>query len=223
MPLSPVMQIGLAFVVAIVLFIFLQVLPSTRLNYKAPLVNGFITTRANMILRLLASTLALFGPFFIIFIDLMTLDEALTLLLLCPIVFGLLLNPELTLSSNARLVITKSLISHTATLHLREPYQDFDRKTYQELLQLVTLLPQYGIEHIRLDSPMFYHASGELRSMTMLEKGLNQRGARFIHSPAGRFDCLLGKISMLVSTSKQKKSKIHHISLFKWHQILINL
>lgn len=223
MPLSPMMQIGLSFVAAVVLFIFLQVLPSTRLKYKAPLVNGFIKTRANMILRLLASTLALFGPFFIIFIDLMTLDEALTLLLLCPIVFGLLLNPELTLSSNARLVITKSLISHTATLHLREPYQDFDRKTYQELLQLVTLLPQYGIEHIMLKSPMFYHASGSLRSMAMLEKGLNKRSAWLTHSPARRLDCLLGKISMLVSTSKQKKSKIHHISLFRWHQILINL
>jgi hypothetical protein len=62
-----------------------------------------------------------------------------------------------------------------------------------------------------------------LRSMNLLEKGLNKRGARLSHSPAGTFDCLMGKISMLLSSNKRKESTPHAISLRKWHKIVITL
>ena len=142
---------------------------------------------------------------------------------LFPAVIGLLITPELSSTKNPKLVITKPLLSNTATLHLKSPYQHFDRKTYQELLHLIRILPMHGIKHITLNSPMFYHANGKLRNMDMLKKELTKCDARLSHSPTGSFHCLLGKFSLLAATDQRKKAGLANINLLNWHTVRIEI
>ena len=225
MPLSFSVQLSLAATVSLLLFIAFQCSQDIRVFRKPPtlLLSGFIFARVDLALRLSVSLLALFLPFYITFLDIVTLLDVVIYLFLFPALVGLLINPELNIDTDSKLVITKPLLSSTATLHLKSPYQHFDRQTYQELLHLVLILPEHGIKHIKLNSPMFYHANGKLRSMNMLEKGLGKRGARLIHSPAGAFDCLLGKFSLLVSTDQRKKAGLANINLRSWYTLDIEL
>ncbi len=225
MSLSFSVQIILTVIASLLLLILFQCSQNTRVFHKPPssLQGGFISARLDLALRLTASLLALFGPFYIAFMDMVTLLDIVIPLALFPAVIGLLINPELSIDTNSKLVITKPLLSKTATLHLKSPYQHFDRQTYQELLHLVQILPEHGIKHIKLNSPMFYHANGKLRCMAILEKGLDKRGARLIHSPAGAFDCFLGKISMLLSTDQRKKAGLANINLRSWYTLNIEL
>ena len=225
MPFSFSVQISLTVIMSLLLLMVFQCSQDTRVFHNPPssLQGGFISARLDLALRLTASLLAFFGPFYIAFIDMVTLWDMVIPLVLFPAVIGLLINPELSIDTDSKLVITKSLLSKTATLHLKSPYQHFDRQTYQEMLHLVQTLPEHGIKHIKLNSPMFYHANGKLRSMDMLEKGLGKRGARLIHSPAGAFDCLLGQFSLLVSTDQRKKAGLANINLRSWYTLNIKL
>ena len=217
------LQAGLALVAAFIAAKLIKAMRNTPLHYKTPtrLRQGFIYAKGVLILRVIALWLCLSTPIYILFYNVLTYwDIAITAI---PMITALAISPELNTAPNAKLVITKPFFSRRATLHLKAPYQGFDRQTYQELFALVECLPQYGIKKIALNSPMFYDNNGELRSLDLLKKGLIKRGARLRHSPAGTFDCLLGKISMLVSRDKQKKSQFHHINNLKWHKIVITL
>ena len=184
---------------------------------------GFLVARGNLALRLMLSFLALLSPFYALFIEAVKIEDFAFPLIALPVFISLFAAPELHTEPNARLVITKPLLSRTATLHLKSPYQGFDRQTYRELFALVESLPQHGIDNISLNSPMFYDNKGTLRDMNVLENGLNKRHARLSHSPAGTFDCLLGKISMLISSDPRKKAQLNKINMTKWHCITIEL
>ena len=155
MPLSfPVLM---SLTVSLFLFVLSQYSQDTRVFHKppSPLHDGFISARLDLALRLTVSLLALLGPFYVAFIDMVTLWDMVLPFVLFPAVTGLLINPELSTYTHSKLVITKPLLSQTATLHLKSPYQQFDRQTYQELLHFVQTLPEHGIKHIKLNSPMF--------------------------------------------------------------------
>lgn len=218
-------QVALAFIVTLIVINIIKATKNTRFHYKTPtrLQRGFIYAKGIFILRVMTLCLCLSTPLYILFYNVLTFWDILITLMGFPAITALIISPELSTASNAKLVITKPLLSCTATLHLKAPYQGFDRQTYQELFALVECLPQYGIKKIALKSPMFYDANRKLRSMSLLEKGLNKRGASLSHSPAGVFDCLLGKISMLLTQNKHKNSNHHTFSLQKWHKIVITL
>ncbi|WP_394230735.1 hypothetical protein [Shewanella colwelliana] len=218
-------QIVLAFIAALIVANTIKATQNTRFHYKTPtrLQQGFVYAKGIFILRVIALWLCLSIPLYILFYSVLTVWGIFITLVGCPAIAALIITPELNTAPNAKLVITKPLLSRTATLHLKAPYQDFDRQTYQELFTLVECLPQYGIKKIALNSPMFYDTNGKLRSMNLLEKGLNKQNARLSHSPARVFDCLLGKISMLASRDKQKHIKKHNVTLLKWHKIVITL
>ena len=219
------LQAGLAFVAALIAATIIKTTKNTPFHYKTPtrLRQGFLYARSVFIIRLFTLCLFLYIPLYILFFNVLSSWDILITLVGFPMFIALIVAPELNTTPNAKLVITKPLLSSTVTLHLKAPYQGFDRQTYQELFALVECLSQYGIEKIALNSPMFYDNKGELRSQDLLKNGLIKRKARLTHSPAGTFDCLLGKISMLVSRDKQKKSQFHHINNLKWHKIVITL
>jgi hypothetical protein len=225
MLLTIFLNVGLAFIAAFIAAAIIKTTRGTRFHYKTPthLTQGFIYAKGIFIMRVIALWLCLSTPLYILFYSVLTFWDILITLVGFPAITALIISPELSTAPNAKLVITKPLLSPTATLHLKAPYQGFDIQTYRELFALVECLPQYGINNISLNSPMFYDTKGELRSMNLLEKGLNKRGARLSHSPAGTFDCLLGKISMLASRDKKKHIKIHNVTLLKWHKIAITL
>ena len=216
-------QAALAFVAALIAATIIKTTRNTRFHYKAPtrLQQGFIYAKGVFIMRLFALWACLSLPLYILFYSVLTYWDILITLVGFPAITALIIAPELNTAPNAKLVVTKPLLSRTATLHLKAPYQGFDRQTYRELFALVESLPQYNVEKLSLNSPMFYDNKGELRDMNVLEKGLNKRGARLSHSPAGAFDCLLGKISMLLSTDQQKKAGLANINLRNWHTLNI--
>lgn len=223
--MPPTHQLTLTTLLSLSLFVLFQWLQDTRIIHKKPvdLKRGFIIARLDVALRLMAANLSLLTPFYFLMIEYVTLLDLIVPLVIFPVIISLIVNPELAIDSSANLVITKPLVGKGVTLHLRQPYQDFDRQTYKELLHLVEELPKYQVKVIKLSSPMFYDKRGKIRSFDTLEKGLNKRNAFFVHSSAGRFSCLVGKISMLLSSDKRKKEKIHNISLSKWHEIKIIL
>ncbi len=219
------LELSLALITGLLLLTLLQHRQYTRL-FSPPaklLQRGFLAARAHLALRLIASLSASLLPLYFLFIEAGPLRDIVIVLVLLPIVTALIISPELSLTKDAKLVMTKPLLSRTATLHLRTPYQDFDIQTYRELFTLVECLPQYGIKTITLNSPMFYDTRGKLRNFKRLEKGLNKRRARLSHAPIGRFDCLLGKISMLLSRDKRKHSSHCTTNRLRWHKIVITL
>lgn len=218
-------QIVLAFIAAIFTATAFSHTKGTRFHYKTytHLSQGFIYAKSLFIMRLVPLYLCLIIPLSILFYNVMTHWDLLLILSTFAAITALIIAPELHISPNAKLVITKPLLSHTAILHLKAPYQGFDKQTYQELFTLVEYLPRHGVNTLSLTSPMFYNKQGQLRSLKLLEKGLNKRGARLSHSPAGVFDCLLGKISMLLSPNKRKKAQKSLIDLLRWHNITLHL
>jgi hypothetical protein len=203
----------------------IQPIRDTLRHIRTPrrLHQGFLYAKGVFIMQLITVWLGFSAPFFLLFYSSLTGWDIFIGLIGLPMAIGLMITPELNIAPSAKLVITKPLLSATATVHLKSPYQGIDIQTYRELFRLVECLPQYGINTLSLSSPMFYDATGQLRCFSVLEKGLNKRGARLSHSPAGAFDCLLGKISLRLARPRPKHALTHPVTLLKWHKIRIAL
>ena len=219
-------QLAAALAVALSLCVALQFFDATKLTRRQaePVTSGFLRPRVDLGLRLMAFLLVALFPFLIGFAEFFSLKDTAVLPLL-PLLALMFINPELTvpLNTTTELVFTKPLWGKTVTVHLATPYQAFNRETYRQLFNLVDTLPRYGVKRLKLSSPMFYTQTGELRKMAILDKGLNKRYARLTHAPTGRFDCLLGKISMLLSRDKRKRAGLTKINIVNWHTITIEL
>jgi hypothetical protein len=219
------LKLVLTLVLSLSLFYVLQKLHFTSLKNRTInlLDAGFIRARLDLALRIFAFSLCLALPPLLLFSDVFSLLFPLGICITFCVVASVLISPELTLYPGAKLIITKALFSNTVYLHLAQPYQDFDRQTYQELLQLVSRLPAYRVRQIMLSSPMFYDSSGKLRSFTLLETLLTRKGATLSSSKAKMWNCLLGKLSLLTNKDLNKKEKSKKINLIKWHILYIRL
>lgn len=209
-------------VLIVALFTFLQNIPQTKLanRPKILLSNGFVRARYDLATRFFAHSVCITVPLTII--GLLPIAE----MAFCTTTFaalGVLIPPELRLNSDSELVVTKSLFGSCAEIHLRNPYQSFTRRTYQELLRLVEYLPDKGIKRLKLTSPMFYRADGTLREFSTLEKLLAPKNAILSSYKAKPWRNLLGQLSMIVDGGKAKKEKISNINLNKWHVLDIQI
>ena len=209
--------------------ITLQIFSNTRIYKKEPylLNDGFTRIRVDFFLRTLAFALVCLTPLYL-WVELVALVRLelwifIVSFFVIPLFFASLPNLELQLHEQSKLVISKPLFSTKVQLHLKKPYQAFDRQTYQELLKLVSILPQYGIEQVKLTSPMFYEHNGQLRNFQTLEKLLMRHNATLQHVPAKWFDCILGKIGMRLSRSPQKKTGLEKINTNQWQTVTIDL
>ena len=139
-----------------------------------------------------------------------------------PLFIGLAPSIEWQLRKDAKLAFCKPVGSTVATIHLRNPFQPFDLRTYQELLELVEVLPKaHGVTKLRLSSPMFYHPSGALRSFASLEKQLHKLGASLHHSPSSDSH-VFGKLCIKIHAT-QHPEKLSQIDLQRWYQLDITL
>ncbi|QBF82629.1 hypothetical protein EXU30_07940 [Shewanella maritima] len=207
------------------LFCTLSILYSLRgtpLHFQSPinLKLGVVFAKYLLFLRVVIVFWCVLVPICILFSNAITVGELILILGVTPTITALMIAPELSLFCNSKLVVATPLYNSIVQIHLKKPYQVFDKATYQELLTLVEILPQYGITAIRLKSPMFYDASGDLRSMNGLKKALKKRHANFSHYPLSTFDCLLGKLGMLIYCKHHSNKPLN---INKWHCINITL
>jgi hypothetical protein len=212
----------LILVLIVFLLWFLQKLPQTKITEPPVnlLVNGFIKAKIDLAIRVFAHSFSVSFPL-MVFGYLPVLHTFLYSSTF--IVLALLINPDVRIKENSDLMISKCLIKKVATLHLRNPYQDFTMRTYKELLFLVESLPNYGVRQIKLSSPMFYHPDGTLRDFSTLEKLLTKKNAILSSYEAKPWQNLLGKISMMIDSAKDKKEKLRNINLNKWHVLTIKM
>lgn len=217
-------MIKLILILALIVFLlwFLQKLPQTKLKERPInlLVNGFIKAKIDLAIRVFAHSFSISFPL-MVFGYLPVLHTFLYNSTF--IVLALLINPDVRIKENSDLIISKCLIKKVATLHLRNPYQNFTMRTYKELLFLVESLPSYGVRCIKLSSPMFYHPDGTLRDFSTLEKLLAKKNATLSSYEAKPWKNLLGKISMMIDSAKDKKEKLRNINLNKWHVLTIKM
>lgn len=214
----------LILILALIVFLllFLQKLPQTTLTERPInlLANGFTQARLDLAARFLAHSICITAP--LIFINLLPIAEMFSYTVAF-VTLALLIPPELVIDDNSELATTKKLFSKGADIHLRNPYQHFTMRTYKELLFLVETLPNYGVRNIKLTSPMFYHPDGTLRDFSTLEKLLAKKNAILSSYEAKPWQNLLGKISMMIDSAKDKKEKLRNINLNKWHVLTIKM
>ena len=219
------LKLLLTLVLSLSLFYVLQKLHFTSLKNRTInlLDAGFIRARLDLALRLFAFSLCLALPPLLLFSDVFSVLFPLGICITFCVVASVLISPELTLYPGAKLIITKALFSKTVHLHLAQSYQDFDRQTYQELLQLVSRLPAYRVRQIMLSSPMFYDSSGKLRSFVLLETLLTRKGATLTHAKGRFWQTILGTLSLVMCADTRKKTKRDNIKLTHWHTLYITL
>jgi hypothetical protein len=214
----------LILILALIVFLlwFLQKLPQTKLKERPInlLANGFTHARLDLAARFLAHSICITAP--LVFINLLPIAEMFSYTVAF-VTLALLIPPELVIDDNSELITTKKLFSNGADIHLRNPYQHFTMRTYKELLFLVETLPNYGVRNIKLTSPMFYHPDGTLRDFSTLEKLLAKKNAILSSYEAKPWQNLLGKISMMIDSAKDKKEKLRNINLNKWHVLTIKM
>lgn len=212
----------LALVLIAILLLILQKNPRTKLTDRPInlLVNGFIYARLDLATRFLAHSICVTAP--LVLISLLTTAEMFSYAVAF-MAFAILIPPELAIDENSELVITKKPLRHGVDIHLRNPYQSFTMRTYKELLFLVEYLPGIGVKIISLSSPMFYTSNGKLRNFSTLEKLLIQKNATLSSYEAKPWQNILGKMSMIIDSAKDKKEKVKKINLNKWHVIMINI
>ncbi|MCS6116867.1 hypothetical protein [Shewanella baltica] len=215
----------LILVLIVFLLWFLQKLPQTKLKERPInlLANGFTRARLDLAARFLAHSICITAPLALLsFLPLIPSAELISYTVAF-VTLALLIPPELVINDNSELVITKKLFSKGADIHLRNPYQSFTMRTYKELLFLVEKLPNYGVRHINLSSPMFYHPDGTLRDFSTLEKLLTKKNARLTTHESKPWQNLLGNISMMIDSAKDKNEKLRNINLNKWHVLSIKM
>ncbi|WHF58033.1 hypothetical protein OCF84_22080 (plasmid) [Shewanella xiamenensis] len=217
----------LILILALIVFLlwFLQKLPQTKLKERPInlLANGFSHARLDLAARFLAHSICITAPLTLLsFLPLISTAEVISYTVAL-VTFALLTPPELVINDNSELITTKKLFSKGADIHLRNPYQHFTMRTYKELLFLVETLPNYGVRNIKLTSPMFYHPNGTLRDFSTLEKLLAKKNAILSSYEAKPWQNLLGKISMMIDSAKDKKEKLRNINLNKWHVLTIKM
>lgn len=212
----------LILVLIVFLLWFLQKLPQTKLKERPInlLANGFTQARLDLAARFLAHSICITAP--LIFINLLPIAEMFSYTVAF-VTLALLIPPELVINDNSELITTKKLFNKGADIHLSNPYQHFTMRTYKELLFLVETLPNYGVRNIKLTSPMFYHPDGTLRDFSTLEKLLAKKNAILSSYEAKPWQNLLGKISMMIDSAKDKKEKLRNINLNKWHVLTIKM
>lgn len=212
----------LILVLIVFLLWFLQKLPQTKLTERPInlLANGFTHARLDLAARFLTHSICITAP--LVFINLLPIAEMFSYTVAF-VTLALLIPPELVIDDNSELVTTKKLFSKSAEIHLRNPYQNFTMRTYKELISLVECLPNNGIKRLKLSSPMFYNANGTLRGFSTLEKLLTQKNAKLSNYEAKPWQNLIGKMSMIINSAKDKKERIRKINLNKWHIIKIKL
>ncbi|MGL4476124.1 MAG: hypothetical protein ACRCT7_16970 [Shewanella sp.] len=223
MILSLLLPFVFAAVLSFLLVIALQMLPETQVFRKPPYLvsQGFLRCRANMFMRVALLAAAGATPTLVV-----TANTSASLWLLAligvPLVISLAPGIEWQLRKDAKLAFCKPVGSTVATVHLRNPFQPFDLRTYQELLELVEVLPKsHGVTKLRLSSPMFYHPSGALRSFASLEKQLHKLGASLHHSPSSDSH-VFGKLCIKIHAT-QHPEKLSQIDLQRWYQLDITL
>lgn len=212
----------LTLVLIVFLLWFLQKLPQTKLKERPInlLANGFTRARLDLAARFLTHSISITAP--LASINLLPIAEMFSYTLAFA-TLALLIPPELVIDDNSELVTTKKIFSKGAEIHLRNPYQTFTMRTYKELLFLVEKLPNYGVRNINLSSPMFYHPDGTLRDFSTLEKLLAKKNAKLITHESKPWQNILGKISMIIDSAKDKKEKLRNINLNKWHILKIKM
>ncbi|NSM26848.1 hypothetical protein HT094_22370 [Shewanella sp. ZOR0012] len=212
----------LTLVLIVFLLWFLKQLPQTKLKERPInlLANGFAHARVDLAARFLAHSICITAP--LASINLLPIAEMFSYTLAFA-TLALFIPPELVIDDNSELVTTKKIFSKGADIHLRNKYQTFTMRTYKELLFLVETLPSYGVRNINLTSPMFYHPDGTLRDFSTLEKLLAKKNARLITHESKPWQNLLGKISMMIDSAKNKKEKLNNINLNKWHVLTIKM
>ncbi|BDQ68660.1 hypothetical protein [Shewanella xiamenensis] len=214
----------LILILALIVFLlwFLQKLPQTKLKERPInlLANGFTHARLDLAARFLAHSICITAP--LVFINLLPIAEMFSYTVAF-VTLALLIPPELVIDDNSELITTKKLFSNGADIHLHNPYQHFTMRTYKELLFLVETLPNYGVRNIKLTSPMFYHPDGTLRDFSTLEKLLAKKNSILSSYEAKPWQNLLGKISMMIDSAKDKKEKLRNINLNKWHVLTIKM
>lgn len=140
---------GLSCLVSLLLFTLFQILQDTRLTRSppAPLCEGLINARVDLILRITMSWIALIGPFYSFIVNhTHFIWWAIIPLALLPVLIGLLINPEISTSPDSNFFLKKNIFTQTAQLHQRAP-APIDH-AYQELLHLTHTLPLHGINKI---------------------------------------------------------------------------
>jgi hypothetical protein len=96
-------------------------------------------------------------------------------------------------------------------VHLRNMDQRFDKRTYAELMEILTH-PLQGVERILLESPMFYSCNGCERDMSQIRTYAEQRGWHLSHRPAKLGPLhLLAVVIMALTDAKSRK-----LNLMKW-------
>ncbi|MEE1981509.1 hypothetical protein [Shewanella xiamenensis] len=203
----------------IFLLAFVVITPKFRL-LKRPtnlLASGFIKAKIDLAIRVFAHSFSVSFPLMVF--DFLSVSEAIIYNSVF-ILLALLIKPDVRINENADLMMTKGIIKNVVSIHLVNPYQNFTKKTYSELLKIVETLPHHGIKTIYLSSPMFYLSDGTLRDFSLLEKLLMKKGATITSYEAKQYSFLLQKINLLIRSNREKLNKI---KLNKWHIIKISL
>ncbi len=210
-----IIQTTIALIISIILLATTQRLRCTRVFYTepAPLQDGMIKARLALTIRLFISAMVVLMPLILLSIHFNLSWITILTLAVLSFVFSFIFSPKLRISPHSKFVITKSILSNTAILHLKTPYQNVDHETYLELLCLIKSLPKHGVKKIKIHSPIFFFSKTDLREIRLFKNHLNKKNITLNFIPTNKFYSLKEKINIL--TFRKSSGRINPIKMSK--------
>lgn len=135
-------------------------------------------------------------------------------------IFGLLLPLNRQAPMAPDLILNKHLRGQHFQVHLKEHDAPLTRHVYKQLNVLLHELQQQGAETLTMTSPLFYHLSGALRSLSRLNTLASALGITMTHRKIAWYESTLNKASLFMTrhTTKRNAASLHQLGPH-WHTI----
>lgn len=138
----------------------------------------------------------------------------------CSFIFGLLLPLNRQAPNAPDLILNKHMLGQHFQVHLKEHDAPLTRHVYKQLNILLHELQQQGAETLTMTSPLFYHPSGTLRSLSRLKTLASDLGVTMTHRRIVWYGSILNKASLFMTrhTTKRNAASLQQLGPH-WHTI----